>query len=112
MGAGGLICAASTPAASICRCRDQRKLRKASADVAVGGMVVHTDDVLQLRSWVGGAVASMRDLWLKNKWKTAVRAFVSLDAEAVPATADAVRAHVQCSRISTIETSRRTRWDG
>lgn len=65
-----------------------------NAGVMVGGRLIHTDDVSQQRI-LGAALAVMRDATLVINWKTAGGGFVALDAEAVLAAADAVRAHVQ-----------------
>ena len=71
-----------------------RRDRAVSAGIAVAGVTVHTDDLSQQRI-LGAAVAVMRDPSLVINWKTADGTFVPLDAEAVLAAADAVRAHVQ-----------------
>jgi hypothetical protein len=72
----------------------QRRDRAMNAGVVVCGMLVHTDDISQQRI-LGAAVAIMRDPTLNINWKTADGVFFSLNAEAVLAVADAVRAHVQ-----------------
>ncbi|WP_209428463.1 DUF4376 domain-containing protein [Pararhodobacter sp. SW119] len=72
----------------------QRRDRAMNAGVRVGGRLIHTDDISQQRI-LGAAVAVMRDPSLVINWKTADGAFVPLDAGAVLAAADAVRAHVQ-----------------
>jgi hypothetical protein len=72
----------------------QRRDRAMNAGVVVDGMLVHTDDISQQRI-LGAAVAIMRDPTLNINWKTADGVFFSLNAEAVLAVADAVRAHVQ-----------------
>ena len=72
----------------------QKRDRALKAGVTVHGMKIHTDDVSQQRIY-GAAIAVMRNPSLVLKWKTAARTFVPLNAEAVLAVADAVRAHVQ-----------------
>ena len=73
----------------------QRKHEKAiKAGFTVGGIVFHADDISQQRI-LGAALAVIRNPRLTIKWKSIDGAFVTLDAEAVLAAADAVRSHVQ-----------------
>lgn len=72
----------------------RRRDRAMAAGITVNGIEVHTDDVSQQRI-LGAAVAVMRDPTLRITWKAKGGRFVALDANAVFAVADTVRAHVQ-----------------
>ena len=85
---------AAQAAAALRECIRQRRDRAMAAGVVVGGIGVHTDDVSQQRI-LGATVAVMRDPTLRITWKAKGGRFVTLDADAVFAVADAVRAHVQ-----------------
>ena len=72
----------------------QRRDRALAAGLNHAGHAFRTDDLSQQRL-TAAALAASRDPDLTIRWKTASGAFVTLDASAVLAIANALRAHVQ-----------------